>query len=70
MSAGTGPQIGFSFQCALGLSTSESLQGLAAADRPEGCTAWVTLAIKPAAPGAPPKMPHKSSSRKVRRPRP
>ncbi len=58
--AGIGPQIGFLFPMGKehqGYLNLKAYKDFAAENRPEGYTAWVTLAISPAAPEAPPKSP-------------
>jgi hypothetical protein len=56
--AGIGPQIGFLFPVGdahQGYLNLKAYKDFAAENRAEGYTAWVTLAITPAAPEAPPK---------------
>jgi hypothetical protein len=56
--AGIGPQIGFLFpqgQAHQNYLNLKACKDFAAENRPEGYTAWVTLAVTPAAPEAPPK---------------
>jgi hypothetical protein len=58
--AGIGPQIGFLFPVGnehQGYLNLKAYKDFAAENRPEGYTAWVTLAITPAAPEAPSKSP-------------
>ena len=58
--AGIGPQIGFLFPVGKehqGYLNLKAYKDFAAANRAEGYTAWVTFAITPAAPEAPPKRP-------------
>ncbi len=58
--AGIGPQIGFLFpvgEAHQGYLNLKAYKDFAAENRAEGYTAWVTLAITPAAPEAPPKRP-------------
>jgi hypothetical protein len=58
--AGVGPQIGFLFPLGKehqGYVNLKAYKDFAAENRPEGYTSWVTFAITPAAPEAPPKMP-------------
>jgi hypothetical protein len=56
---GIGPQIGFLFPVGKEHQGCLNLKAcnFAAENRPEGFTAWVTLAISPAAPKPPPKRP-------------
>jgi hypothetical protein len=57
---GIGPQIGFLFpmgESYQGYLNVKAYKDFAAENRSEGYTAWVTLAISPAAPEAPPKRP-------------
>jgi hypothetical protein len=57
---GIGPQVGFLFPVGKehqGYLNLKAYRDFAAENRPEGYTAWVTLAISPAAPEAPSK-PH------------
>jgi hypothetical protein len=57
---GIGPQIGFLFpigESHQGYLNLKAYKDFAAENRPEGYTAWVTLAITPAAPEAPPQRP-------------
>lgn len=58
--AGIGPQIGFLFPVGnehQGYLNLKAYKDFAAENRPEGYTAWVTLAITPAAPEPPPNKP-------------
>jgi hypothetical protein len=55
--AGVGPQIGFLFPVGAhqGYLNLKAYKDFAAENRPEGYTAWVTLAITPASPETSPK---------------
>ena len=56
--AGIGPQIGFLFpmgEAHQGYLNLKAYKDFTAENQPEGYTAWVTFAITPAAPEAPPK---------------